>query len=436
MNVNDINHYLISDALDRPGLFPHVESLASQQCAFNVDFGLRELPTEPGIILIRGARQYGKSTWLESALRDTVRHFGPGSALYLNGDEIASSDRLLQDIREVVTLFSPTSAVRRLFIDEITAVKNWERAVKRLADAGELRNVLLVTTGSKATDLRHGAERLPGRKGKLERSTYLFTPVSYREFKRVCEGTFGPRTLHAYLTAGGCPVACAELARLGRIPEYVTQMVRDWVYGECSASGRERSSILGVLEYLAGHGTSPCGQAKLARETGMANNTVAAGYIELLSDLMCIGTTSAWDLARKAPLHRKPAKFPFINLLAAHSWHASQVRTVDDFDALTPTDQGTWYEWAVAQELWRRAAITGDEFPERLCYWQSDRHEVDFVSTRDGYIEVKRGEVSPLEFTWFASVFGKETLTVVNARAFTTMNVCGITLEEFLLQQG
>jgi len=32
-----------------------------------------------------------------------------------------------------------------------------------LADAGELRRVLLVTTGSKAADLRRGAERPPGR---------------------------------------------------------------------------------------------------------------------------------------------------------------------------------------------------------------------------------------------------------------------------------
>ena len=61
--------------------------------------------------------------------------------------------------------------MRRLFIDEITALPQWEVAVKRLADRRVLRDVLLVTTGSRATDIRRGSE-LPGRKGKLARTDY------------------------------------------------------------------------------------------------------------------------------------------------------------------------------------------------------------------------------------------------------------------------
>jgi predicted AAA+ superfamily ATPase len=55
---------------------------------FNWDFGLAELPREAGIIVIRGPRQYGKSTCLEYQLRETLRQFGPGTALFLNGDYI------------------------------------------------------------------------------------------------------------------------------------------------------------------------------------------------------------------------------------------------------------------------------------------------------------------------------------------------------------
>lgn len=51
---------------------------------------------------------------------------------------------------------SSRCAVRRLFIDEITAVADWERGLKRVIDRGELRSVLVVTTGSRATDLRRG----------------------------------------------------------------------------------------------------------------------------------------------------------------------------------------------------------------------------------------------------------------------------------------
>lgn len=64
----------------------------------------------------------------------------------------------------LASLFSPKAAVRRIFIDEITAVKHWEKALKRLLDRNELPGVLLVTTGSKASDSRHGGMRFPSRR--------------------------------------------------------------------------------------------------------------------------------------------------------------------------------------------------------------------------------------------------------------------------------
>ena len=134
---------------------------------FDWDFGLAELPREPGIVVIRGPRQYGKSTWLEYQLRETLRQFRPGTALLLNGDYIAGPGELEGDIESLMSHFPEEASVRRLFIDEITAVAGWQKAIKRLADRGALRKVLIITTGSKASDIQREAELLPGRKGKL-----------------------------------------------------------------------------------------------------------------------------------------------------------------------------------------------------------------------------------------------------------------------------
>ena len=227
MNVRSINECLIHGRLEEPGLFPHLEHLARSPYVFEFDFGLDELPREPGILLIRGARQYGKSTWLEARLRETVETEGPGSAFYLNGDVLRNEDALVDAVSDLVPLFREDAPVRRLFVDEITAVRNWERGIKRLADAGDLRDVLVVTTGSRATDLRRGAERLPGRKGKLTRTTYLFAPIPFREFERVCGAEFRETATIGYLLSGGCPIAAAELAGNARLPEYVIEMIRD-----------------------------------------------------------------------------------------------------------------------------------------------------------------------------------------------------------------
>jgi predicted AAA+ superfamily ATPase len=425
---------LLRGDLNAPGLFPHLEDLAGSRFTFDMRFGLESLPEEEGVLLIRGPRQYGKSTWLESQLRETIATQGSGSALYLNGDELRDADALGTALAEVAAVFPSRTRVRRLFVDEITAVRDWQRALKRAVDAGELRGILVVTTGSKAADLRRGSERLPGRRGRLERTTYLFTPVSFGEFRRVCGAHLGERTLAAYLLSGGCPAACNAIAERGHLPEYLIEMMRDWIYGECAASGRQRAALAAVMENILRWGGTPVGQAKLAREAGLANNTVAAAYVELLSDLMCVGQALAWDPSRRVGLARRPAKFPMTNLLVAVAWSPERMRSVDDLERLPAEALGKWQEWLVAQELLRRAALRGDEFPERMHYWQTAEHEIDFVLDSETYLEVKSGRTTALEFSWFAKTFPCARLLVVGQDRFDARSVTGTTMEEFLLQ--
>lgn len=436
MDVTLINQALAQGQLDAPGVFPHIEQLNRAPFVFPVEFGLPELPREPGLITIRGARQYGKSTWLEQQIRTTIQKFGPGSCFYLNGDDIPRAHDLAEAIRSVLPAFSSRAEVKRLFIDEITAVEGWTGALKRLLDTGALRDVLVVTTGSRAHDLRRGAERLPGRKGRLSRTAYLFTPISFRAFRDTCGDRLGDKLLPAYLLSGGSPAALGELAAQGLVPAYVIELVRDWVYGECAAVGRSRAAVLAVLDYLARHGGDPIGQAKLARETALANNTVAAGYIEFLADLLCVGQSLAWDASRRIRLPRKPVKYPFINLLAAVAWHPLHPRSLEDWDRMSESTQAMFLEWAVGQEIWRRRAIRGEELPELLTFWQTKEHEIDYMVNPDCFVEVKRGAVTPLEFAWFERSFPKGRLMVVNRRPFETARVRGLTLEDFLLAEA
>jgi predicted AAA+ superfamily ATPase len=384
------------------------------------------------VLLVRGPRQYGKSTWLESELRATVAAAGPGSAFYLNGDHFADVEAFTTAIRGLLPAYRIDAPVRRLFVDEITAVPDWERGLKQLLDAGELRRVLVVTTGSRATDLRRGAERLPGRKGRLSRTTWLFTPLPFAEFERVCGGCFGDDALVAYLLSGGCPIAAAELAEHGRLPEYVIEMVRDWVLGECAATGRQRSSLLAVWDAILARGGAPLGQQQLARAAGLANNTVAAGYVEMLADLLCLATVGAWDESRRVVVRRRPAKFAPINLLAAVAFDRDRLRSVGEFRTLRPEVQGRWLEWLVAQEIWRRAARRGDDVPEELRYWAGGGREIDFVVRDDLLVEVKRGGAGPLEFAWFPRTFPKAQLWLAGRERFAAERLRGRPIEDLL----
>lgn len=433
MDQLTLNKKLELGDIEHPGMFPHLEQLQQSPYIFDVDFGLASLPKQPGILLIRGARQYGKSTWLEQSLRDTIVEFGAGTAFYLNGDMLLDAKKLEQGILDLLTAFSTQAAVKRIFIDEITAVPNWEIVLKRLADQGKLKDILLITTGSNALDLRRGTERLPGRKGKLARTNYLFTPISYKEFYRVCHSTLSKDTLFAYLLSGGSPLACAELASLGYIPEYVIELVRDWVDGEITRSSRNRSSLYNVMNVVFKFAGTPVGQAKLAREAGLANNTVADGYIGILNDLGIITPSYPWDADKNIRILRRPCKYHVTNLLVGITYFSGQMRSVADFQQLPPQQQGYWVEWLVAQELLRRLSISGDSILDPQAFWQSKMHEVDFVLSENQFLEVKRGTCSSLEFAWFSKVLPRKQLLVINNKAFASEHVRGISLEEFLL---
>ncbi len=436
MDINSINANLIEGNIEDLKMLPHAYRLSQSAYIFKCEFGLDTLPTEPGLILIRGARQYGKSTWLEQQLIATIREFGAGCAFYLNGDFISDAAALATNLESLAVSFPIDAKIKRIFIDEITAITDWETILKRLVDNGLLRDILVVTTGSKATDLRRGAEKLPGRKGKLNRSHYLFTPISYRSFHSVCHKKLKTKTLHAYLLSGGSPIACTELATQGLIPEYVIQLVRDWVEGEINKTGRHRSALLNVLNVLFRFGGNPLGQAKLAREASLANNTVAQGYIEILNDLGCVIPAYPLDIHKKTLVLRKPCKYHYMNTLVAVAYHQSQLRSPEDFSGLAEKEQGMWYEWLVAQELQRRAAIRGDELLAPMAFWQSKNHEIDFYDAHDNFIEVKRGKCTALEFAWFAKQYKNEFLQIINKNQFSTHVINGLTLEKFLLDEG
>jgi predicted AAA+ superfamily ATPase len=432
VNVDQLNRCLLDGEIERPGVFPRLDALKDAPTVFRMQFGLDELPAAPGVLMIRGPRQSGKSTWLEGALRDTITRYGRGTALYLSGDGIEDEARLGSELERLATAFAKDAPVRRLFVDEITAVGDWTRALKRVLDRGDLRRVLVVTTGSRATDLRRGAERLPGRKGKLARTSYVFLPVSYSEFLRAGGDALGEQALDAYTISGGSPLACGELIRSGRIPEWVIEVVRDWIEGEIARAGRHRSSLLAVMRELHRHGGRPIGQTKLAKEAGLANNTVAAGWIELFADLLCVGISAAWDADRRIEVPRRPAKFPFVNLLVACVWAPGAPRTASELRALGSERRATWQEWAVAQELFRRGALRGDPEPERIPYWQTSDREIDFVPAPSDLFEVKLGRSTALEFSWFPKTFPKARLTVICSSPFDSDHVRGMTLDAFL----
>ena len=213
-------------------------------------------------------------------------------------------------------------------------------------------------------------------------------------------------------------------------------MTRDWIEGEIAATGRNRSALLNIMNVIFRFGGTPVGQAKLAREAGLSNNTVAAAYVEILSDLGCVMPAFPWDPQKKQLILRKPCKYHFTNLLVTVAYHPARIRSINDFLLLPEKEKAKWFEWLVAQETMRRSAIEGRHLLEPLAFWQNKTHEIDFVDDQGNYIEVKLGKASALEFSWFPKQFKNKKLIVINASNFETDNIRGLSLQDFLMAEN
>jgi predicted AAA+ superfamily ATPase len=104
MDTHDVNAALSAGQTSQPGVLPKLDELREQPFVMDTGFSIDELPERPGVLLIRGARQYGKSTWLQQQIAQTIDRFGPGSAFFIDGDELRDSSALVDAVRNLLPM--------------------------------------------------------------------------------------------------------------------------------------------------------------------------------------------------------------------------------------------------------------------------------------------------------------------------------------------
>lgn len=204
--------------------------------------------------------------------------------------------------------------------------------------------------------------------------------------------------------------------------------------GDVVGTGRSRIFLTHLMrEFFRLRGTF-VGYNKLALESGFANNTVSAGYVEQLSDLLAVLPAWSYEADKEIFNLKKPARFHFVNLAVTLAFSPLAIRSDGDFEALTEQAQDIWLKWFVAFHLWRKANLQNVENPEKLGFWESQEHKIDFLDAERSFMEVKRGRAGPLDFGWFPRMFPSAKLTVISNSRFTTNSVNGLTFEDFISQ--
>jgi predicted AAA+ superfamily ATPase len=145
------------------------------------------------IVVLRGARQVGKTTLQEQLIDRLVREeqIAPSRVLRVQFDEIPSLRELRQPILAIVRWFENRVLGRTLnqaahaqqpaylFLDEVQNLPDWAPQLKALVDHNTVR---VVVTGSSALRIEAGRDSLAGRISTLDLGTLLLREIAGLRF--------------------------------------------------------------------------------------------------------------------------------------------------------------------------------------------------------------------------------------------------------------
>lgn len=341
--------------------------LGLKKMPFNRQMANVELKT--GVYSIRGPRQIGKSSWLKTLLSREVKN--GRKCCYLSCEGLA-------DYKDLAEFLRSTKTSEVIFLDEISFVSQWSRAIKHHIDSGSEQ--IFVLTGSNAHDIRKGIDLMPGRWGEGYEMQLL--PMLFEEFLEMrhqagWQSKNRIEALELFFKIGGFPTAVAEAGEAGKTPRKAMETYWRWLKGDIIKLGKQEIYLKETLGQLAKTLTTPISLQSLAQKTQMGSHHTAQEYVSILEDCFSLRTLYAIDLEEQSYRFRKDKKFYFTDpLLYWIALHESGLKP--------PSDQNAFEKLA---ELCAHEQLARTK--KRFGYFNSRNGEIDFILPGDWAIEVK-----------------------------------------------
>ncbi|MBI5036443.1 ATP-binding protein [Candidatus Micrarchaeota archaeon] len=386
--------------------------------------GVLNLELVPGnIYALRGPRQVGKTTLSKLMIRNLLEKGVPEKAVFYSSCDFLSGYGELLDLVRKYLDFADSNGIREtyVFLDEVSGIKNWQKAVKFLADSGELKNTAVFLTGSHTLDIKHGFERLPGRTGEKGRDITLL-PLSFREFvelakpeisskikrirslstaevNRAVRGAVAfDRELKAlfghYLTTGGFPLAINEFYAGGKnvVPDYVYDIYSRWVVGDIVKWGKQEKILSQVLRTAILKQGTPVSWEAFAKEAEIKSHLTVSSYVEDLENMFVFSLLYFLDRNKKTADYNKNKKIYFFDPLIYHIFNKT-------FYFKDPEITLALIESVVAVHFSR---FLGQQPQNRAVFYWKGKKEVDVVAVEKEKlfaVEVKyQNKVSKSDF--------------------------------------
>ena len=175
--------------LEKPEVFikqdSHLKQLNKQALVHRSQL-LDQIPRYiSGIYTLSRGRQTGKTTLLKQWMAELLEsRVPPDSIAYMTGELVDDHHSLIRLVTDLLTEM-PDKDLKVIFLDEVTYIRDWDKGVKYLADAGMLENTVLVITGSDMVIIKEARIRFPGRRGISEKVDFHLYPLSFFEYVKL-----------------------------------------------------------------------------------------------------------------------------------------------------------------------------------------------------------------------------------------------------------
>lgn len=299
------------------------------------------LTKTPGIYILTGGRQVGKSTSCKLLIAHCLQEklFKSETIFYLSCDEIYDAAELSQEITQF--LDSVTNEAFLLIIDEITFVKNWDRVIKSIADQGRFGKGLCLITGSDTVILKEAAMCFPGRRGNASQTDFHIAPLSFFEYvsllnSQSCDDQTLAILFNQYLQCGGYLRAINDLALHGQVLAATFQTYEQWIRGDFLKQRKKEMHLLDLLSALLNVGISQISYSSLTQKIGSMSKETCLDYCDLLKRMDVIFDLQAYDQNKKMGFPKKARKIhffdPFIQRAIQHWLMRERYATSSDID--------------------------------------------------------------------------------------------------------
>lgn len=283
------------------------------------------------IYTLRGSRQVGKTTTLKLLIERLLIENQKENICYFTCNNIDDYNGVIDILKAYFDWMEDNDKRKYIFVDEITFVENWTRAIKHLADLGMLRNCTLILTGSNARDLKYEIERMPGRRGEDAELDKILSPVSFKEYVRFVHPDIIQkfsdiksaqknhpfykkelkRYLDNFLISGGFIQAINSFAANKKIETDVYLQYLSWVLGDLAKLGKKELYSRQIFEQVIRSITTNIGFDTIAQKTSIQSHITVEDYLDAMESNFIIKILYQIDINKKIAASRKTKKVYF-----------------------------------------------------------------------------------------------------------------------------